>query len=94
MATGCAPDELLSGGRDYFDALVTTVNEERANGWDVIEMLALLVEINHAQLRALIALGGSSDIPRQLRVPRPGQSAAAAQKRAHWQDIARMVGQH
>jgi hypothetical protein len=90
MATGCAPAELLAGGRSYFDALVEEVGEERANGWDVTEMLATLVEINWAQYRALLALGGAKQIPQQLKVPRPGR-ASQQQPRLHWQDIQRRV---
>jgi hypothetical protein len=74
MATGCGPAELLAGGRDYFDALVEELSEERENGWVVEEQLASLIEINWAMLRALIALGGGRP-PRQFNVPRPGNGA-------------------
>ena len=95
MATGCVPDALMGGGRDYFDALVEQVGEERQNGWITNELLATLIEVEFAQYRILLALAGSKDIPRQIRVPRPGDGRhAAAAPRAHWQDIARMMGQH
>ena len=75
MSTGCAPVDLVAGGRRYFDALVDQVDEERRNGWVIEEMLATLIEVNWAQYRALVALTGSRDLPRQIRVPRPADAA-------------------
>ena len=69
--TGCAPAELLAGGQEYFDALVEECNERAMNGYVEIEMLANITELLHANYRALLAMGGSKDIPRQLKVPRP-----------------------
>jgi hypothetical protein len=74
MATGCAPAELLAGGRTYFDALVAELSEERQNGWDVNEQLATLIEISWAQYRALLALAGAKQIPAQIKLPRPGDA--------------------
>jgi len=62
----------MEGGRDYFDALVTRVSTRESVGYNLTELMAALVEINFAQYRALVALGGGKNIPDQIKVPRPG----------------------
>jgi hypothetical protein len=90
MATGLAPAELLGGGRDYFDALLTEVQERRRLGWDTPEMLASLVEISFASYRALLALAGAKQIPDQLNVERPWQQKQR-RPRMNWRELQRFL---
>jgi len=94
MVTGCAPTELLAGGRDFFDALVEEVSEERQNGWVVEEMLASLIEVNYAQYRALLALAGAKSIPNQIKLPRPGDKAVRRTSIGELQKLMEARGGH
>ena len=70
--TGLGPAELLSGGRAYFDALVERCHDRSELGWTVEEFLASILEVDFAQYRALVGLGGG-DVPAQMSVTRPGR---------------------
>lgn len=87
--TGCAPAQLIGGGRAYFDALLEKAEQRSQIGYDSTELLAQLVEINFAMYRALLAMGGNKQIPDQHRVRRPGTSR---QQTVNWRHLAGRLG--
>jgi hypothetical protein len=91
--TGCDSTALLRGGQSYFDALVHEAVERRRVGWDVHELLACLVELSHAQYRALLSLAGAKQIPDQLKVERPHEAERKKKDRkvVSWRELQRMV---
>lgn len=88
--TGCAPAELLGGGRDYFDALCERARARRQIGWDIHELLAELLEVSFASYRALLALTGSKDLPAPLAVRRPGEEQRKPE-RISWRELQRRM---
>jgi hypothetical protein len=88
---------MLGGGRRYFDALLDKSGERRALGYDPTELLAQLLEVSFASYRALLALGGAKEIPKQINVPRPakpGSPGGASSKPApvNWRVLASRLG--
>jgi hypothetical protein len=88
--TGLAPEALLAGGRDYFDALVELADERSRHGYQTDALLSSLIELNHAQLRVLLGLGGSKHIPEPFEAWRPGDGTPekAKRKASTWRDLA------
>jgi len=89
--TGCAPAELMAGGRDYFDALVQRADNRMSLGYESTELLATLVEVTFASYRALLALAGVKNLPEQIKVPRPGTQV---RKRGSVADLREWVRTH
>ena len=74
---------------ELYDALV----EAARTKWTTTdELLAGIYELTHANYRVLLGIGGvkQRDIPKPLRVPRPGE-AKQTKKKASGAELARWV---
>lgn len=84
VALGLSPRELdaiADSEPELYESLVRAIRDK----WSTTdELLANLVELTQANMRVLLSLGGvkERDIPKPLRVPRPGDPVKAEKKKA------------
>jgi hypothetical protein len=84
----------LSGGPEVFDALIFRAQERRRTGYEVVELLAELLEVTHALLRVTAHAYGARGIPEQLKVRRPDHVDGGVPKMTARELAAMLGGDH